>query len=470
MKSNKYLLVVLSVFLISLVFIASASATDVNETTEVLSIDESTNILNNGTDALDYSSDNTVSNDNIAVNPKTDIIVRADNVTKYYGGLEMFGVSVSETHPFADESGNYTIEFPIAGVSVNITINGVTYTRFTGGIILTDTPGSTGIPLNLNSGVYGVTVDVENITVQSLVTILSTVNGTDVVKMYGNGTKYYATFIDTNGKYLADGTDVKFNINGIEYIRKIAGGKGQAGLNINLPQGEYLITTINPVNSEMHANNITVLPTIVDNRDITKYYRNGTQYSVKVLGADGKVVGNGEIVTFNINGVFYNRTTNETGHAKLNINLNPGEYIITAEYKGCKVSNKIKVKSILSAEDLTKKYGTPDQFKAKLVDGEGNPLANATVTFNVNGVFYNRTTGSEGIAKLNINLMQGKYIITSTYNRCYISNKITVIPAVIGPGIYVPEDAKLIHEEEDSLIYDNGMEVMKNNSDESIAV
>ena len=104
------------------------------------------------------------------------------------------------------------------------------------------------------------------------------------------------------------------------------------------------------------------------------------------------------------------------------------------------------------------------------MDGEGNPLANATVTFNVNGVFYNRTTGSDGIAKLNINLMQGKYIITSTYNRCYISNKITVIPAVIGPGIYVPEDAKLIHEEEDNLIYDNGMEVMKNNSDESIAV
>jgi len=195
---------------------------------------------------------------------------------------------------------------------------------------------------------------------------------------------------------------------------------------IAITSQKYLITTINPVNSEMHANNITVLPTIVDNRDITKYYRNGTQYSVKVLGADGKVVGNGEIVTFNINGVFYNRTTNETGHAKLNINLNPGEYIITAEYKGCKVSNKIKVKSILSAEDLTKKYGTPDQFKAKLVDGEGNPLANTNVTFNINGVFYNRTTDSDGIAKLNINLMQGKYIITSSYNECYISNKITV--------------------------------------------
>ena len=160
----------------------------------------------------------------------------------------------------------------------------------------------------------------------------------------------------------------------------------------------------------------------------------------------------------------------EKGHEVTLFNRKRKEYPKIKEYKGCKVSNKIKVKSILSAEDLTKKYGTPDQFKAKLVDGEGNPLANATVTFNVNGVFYNRTTGSDGIAKLNINLMQGKYIITSTYNRCYISNKITVIPAVIGPGIYVPEDAKLIHEEEDSLIYDNGMEVMKNNSDESIAV
>ncbi|WP_296885544.1 hypothetical protein, partial [uncultured Methanobrevibacter sp.] len=58
--------------------------------------------------------------------------------------------------------------------------------------------------------------------------------------------------------------------------------------------------------------------------------------------------------------------------------------------------------------------------------GEGNPLANTNVTFNINGVFYNRTTDSDGIAKLNIRLMPGEYIITSSYNECYISNKITV--------------------------------------------
>lgn len=60
-----------------------------------------------------------------------------------------------------------------------------------------------------------------------------------------------------------------------------------------------------------------------------------------------------------------------------------------------------------------------------LVDGLGNPLSGATISFNINGVFYNRTTDG-GVAKLNINLMAGEYIITSTYNDLNISNKITI--------------------------------------------
>ena len=38
---------------------------------------------------------------------------------------------------------------------------------------------------------------------------------------------------------------------------------------------------------------------------------------------------------------------------------------------------------------------------------------------------YNRITGSEGMAKLNINLMPGEYIITSSYNGSSIGNKLT---------------------------------------------
>ena len=210
------------------------------------------------------------------------------------------------------------------------------------------------------------------------------------------------------------------------YDRKITGNGGLAKLNINLDQGEYIITVINRNTSEMTANTITVIPRIIENSNITKYFRNATQYTVKVIGDDGNPGGAGEVVKFNINGVFYERTTNESGIAKLNINLNPGDYIITAEYNGSSVSNSIKVLPVLTGEDLTKKYGDSTPFEAKLVDGEGNPYSNQTVEFNINGVFYYRTTDSDGVAKLNINLQAGEYIITSSYEYAITSNKITV--------------------------------------------
>ena len=110
----------------------------------------------------------------------------------------------------------------------------------------------------------------------------------------------------------------------------------------------------------------------------------------------------------------------------MNINLNPGDYIITAEYAGCKVSNKIKVLPTIKAQDLTKKYGVSSPFTATLLDGTGKALANEKVSFNINGVFYTRTTDADGIAKLNINLQAGKYIITSSYNGLNIANTVTV--------------------------------------------
>lgn len=72
------------------------------------------------------------------------------------------------------------------------------------------------------------------------------------------------------------------------------------------------------------------------------------------------------------------------------------------------------------------KYKDGSKFTAKVVDGQGKPYPNQNVTFNVNGVFYTRTTNTNGEAKLNINLMAGEYIITSGYNGAYTSNKITI--------------------------------------------
>ena len=336
-------------------------------------------------------------------------IIKAPDVTKYFRGSERFVVTVT------DYQGS-----PLANKTVVININGASYTRNT------DANGTASIALGLNSGVYNATVTVDSNTINSVVTILPTVNGSDVVKMYRNATQYYATFLDSEGKYLADGTVVRFNINGVMYDRMVSGGKGLARLNINLEQGKYIITTMNTVTGENTANNITVLSLITENRDVTKYYRNATQYTVKVLGEDGKAVGAGVTVRFNINGVFYERQTDASGIAKLNINLQAGDYIITAEYNGCMVSNNIKILPILNATDVSMKYRDGTQFKANLVDGQGKPCVNQVVTFNINGVFYNRITDASGQAKLNINLMPGEYIITSSYNGSSIANTIKI--------------------------------------------
>ena len=315
---------------------------------------------------------------------------------------------------------------PLANKDIIFEINGVNYTR------VSDDKGIARIAINLDAGEYPVNVYYNGSPTQApsdtsvTVTVLSTVNGTDITKIFRNGTQYYATFRDGQGNYLADGTEVTFNINGVMYHRKVSGNKGLARLNINLDPGNYILTAINPVNGEMASNNITVLAQITENKDLVKYFRNDSQYRVKVLDSKGNAVGANQKVVFNINGVMYERFTDKDGYAQLKINLNPGDYVITADYNGSMVSNNIKVLPIITASDLVKKHGGPEPFKASIVDGQGKPVVGQNVTFNINGVMYNRLSDSNGVAKLNINLNAGEYIITSMYNNASIGNHVTV--------------------------------------------
>lgn len=312
----------------------------------------------------------------------------------------------------------------IAGATVTITINGVKYNR------VTDKDGKFSMAINLNAGNYLINIKFDSNSKQvgseanSNILIKSTISSRDIVKMFRNGTQYYVVFYDSHGNLLKN-TAVKFNINGVWYTRT-TNAVGTAHLNINLNPGIYVITAVNPVNGEQLGNNITVLSLFDENNDLVKYFKNDSHYKVKVIKQDGSVAGAGEEVTFNINGVFYKRTTDINGYATLKINLNAGNYIITAIYKDCMVSNKITVKPILFGADLSMNYKDGSKFKVTLLDGQGKPYANQNVTFNINGVFYNRGTDINGIASLNINLMPGKYIITSSYNGAAISNTISI--------------------------------------------
>ncbi|WP_407424714.1 Ig-like domain repeat protein [Methanobrevibacter sp.] len=342
----------------------------------------------------------------------TDYGVRlyADNVEKYMGGPQRLYIYLKDKY---DSS--------LVGEKVAVTVNGQTYYP-----IVKDT-GYASLAINLGPGEYNVNVKYDgkfdNAKCDAKVLVKTTLSAQDIVKYYKNDTQFYASFLDKNGNTLKN-SNVQFNINGVFYTRT-TDKNGVAKLNINLNPGKYIITSINLDTGEMMANSILVKSVLVENNDLVKYYRNDSQYTVKVLDGQGNPL-KGAKVDFNINGVFYTRTTNESGIAKLNINLYPDVYIITATYNGQSVSNKIKVLTRLVSSDLSMEYKDGSKFKVTVLDGQGKISSGENVTFNINGVFYNRTTDNNGMAALTINLMPGKYIITSYWESYTKFNYITV--------------------------------------------
>ena len=269
--------------------------------------------------------------------------------------------------------------------------------------------------INLGNGWTDITLENQTFSLKVYTKDLS-IYTQDLIKIYKNDSKFEANVDNV-------GVNVTFEINGRTYVR-VTDINGTASIAINLNPGKYTIKT--SYNGNSVENYIEVLPTLyADN--LVKYFRNASQFYVSLIDGEGNPVA-GVNITMNINGVFYQRVTNENGTARLNINLNPGEYILTAidPLTGLQMSYNITVLPTLDASDLVMTYKDGSTFNVTVLDGQGNPLADAVVTFNINGVFYNRTTDSEGIARLNINLMAGEYIITSEYDELRISNTITI--------------------------------------------
>lgn len=339
-------------------------------------------------------------------------VLEAENVVMYYRDGTRFAVVLRDIY------GN-----PLANMNVTISINGRNYVK------QSDENGTASLGLNLESKNYTVVTTFGGNSKyfgtrsNNTVSILSTLLSKDIVKYYRNGTQFYATVLDFKGNPLAN-TTVTFNINGVFY-NKTTDENGTAKLNIWLRPGKYIITIFNLVTGEQAGNNVTVLSKIVENYDLVKYYKNASKFSVKILDSQGYPV-EGTIVTFNINGVFYYKETDSNGIASLAINLRPGKYVITTMYGQYDVGNNVTVLPTLQTSDLKMKYLDGSAFNARVVDGQGNPLANQIVTFNVNGVFYNKVTNDEGIASLNIRLMKGEYIITSIYNGFETGNTIKI--------------------------------------------
>ena len=384
-------------------------------------IDGTANVIVSGLSAGDYNITTVYSGDakydsmtkkgNVTVIPNINVNLDVSDVEMFYhDGTRLIA-------KLTDFQGK-----PIVNATIYFSINGVTYAK------TTDANGTASMGLNLDSNVYPVTVTYNGsafyskISKNITVTINSSIIADDLVKMYQNATRFYAKFMGSDGKVLAN-TQVKFNIHGVFYT-KTTNNDGVADLGIMLRPGTYILTAYNPVTGEQQGFNITVKSLIVQN-DLTKYYMNASKFQATIYDKNGSLAVN-KNVTFNIHGVFYTRTTDENGVVSLGISLRPGEYVITTMYEGLDLGNTVTVLPTLVTHDLNMKYMDGSNFTAQTLDGQGNPLANQNVSFNVNGVFYHKVTDDNGFASLTIRLMSGKYIITSSWNDFQTGNNITI--------------------------------------------
>ncbi len=217
--------------------------------------------------------------------------------------------------------------------NITFKVNGVSYVRDV------NESGFAKLNINLKPGIYTIESFTHNYQFNKTITVLPTIIADNLVKYYKNDSQFYVKLVDFNNDSVAS-QNVTFNINGVFYTRQ-TNDDGIACLNINLNPGEYIITVIDPLTGLQMSYNITVLP-VLYGMDVISYYGGTYDYLVKLVDEKGNALPN-QIITFNINGLIYNSTTDAEGEARLFVSLMPGRYIVTAKYLSSEISNNIVI-------------------------------------------------------------------------------------------------------------------------------
>ena len=360
------------------------------------------------------------------VEPIDNSTIIGHDLVKYYKNDSQYEVQVFDE--------NHT---KLNNTNVEFTINGNTYLRNV-------SDGIARMNINLNPGEYQITARncYDNASVTNNITVLTSIISSDLCKYFKNASQFEATLLNGTGNPEAD-VNVTININGVLY-KRTSSKNGIAKLNINLDPGTYVLTLQREDTGLKMSSNVTVLSTLLC-EDLTKYYKNASQFKATLLDENGNLQANSK-VTININGVYYKRTSDKNGTVNFNINLDPAKYVLTVERddNGQRMSANVNVLNTLYCNNLVKYYRNGSQINAKLLDDEGKPLANTMLSFNINGIFYNRQTDSEGIATLAINLQPGNYILTAERmdNHLKKSANIKVLPKLTGRDVNTCTEGK----------------------------
>ena len=335
-------------------------------------------------------------------------------------------IIVNDFETYCQSGESYTIQLvdqngiPIKSAIVDIAIESMgNYT------CQTDGNGVVLIPIKLDAGRYNVSVkfkgDATHFSSQANagITVNSSIAFTNA--QYALNSNYIILL-----KGNVSGKPVSITIDDVLY--EVTAEEGRMTMKINLKNGFHIINVTNPFTGEMQSQSIMVVPRLTDNSNIAMYYGANQVYSLKAYDDYGKIVGAGEMLTFNIAGKNYNVKTDKNGVAFLKLNqFKAKTYTITATYNGYKVSNKITIKPTLITKNKSAKKGKTVKFTAKLLNSNGKILKGKKITFKIKNKKYTAKTNKKGIATIKIKKLKvGKYKIISKYGKLQNVNKIKI--------------------------------------------
>jgi hypothetical protein len=154
---------------------------------------------------------------------------------------------------------------------------------------------------------------------------------------------------------------------------------------------------------------------------------NGTNFNAYLQDSNGNPI-YGENVSFISDFANYTSKTTSTGRARLKINLTSGEYSFVVLFNGSEIYNpsqknvtitvfKNKVKWSLESS----KVYQGNYISVYLKNAFGKAFKNQTILFIINGKTYNKTTDSEGRARLKIKLNPKTYNLTICYQDIHLT-------------------------------------------------
>lgn len=401
---------------------------------------------------VNATNNNTITNSNLN-NSTNNLVLQIELNTQ--NNLSSTEIQVSNTNQTYNQGESLKLNLSSNNVSLNNKNITLTLSNNIGSksyYLQTDSNGTSLLPITLYPGTYNINytfngdesyLPYSGFTILTVNKINTQSTTTNISITYNAGKTFDVNLTDENNQTLNNQIiNITLSLGSLSKTYSIYTDiNGKASLPINLYPNTYTITynyygtkIYNPNNgtAKLVITKVNTTLTLNNNLNIGK----GDYLNLSLYSSNGNPI-NSQYISITLSNSknqskTYNILTNSNGIAKLQLNLNYGEYYLYYIFSGTTAyypSNNgncsfIINGTIIKANDLVLDYPGYQYFNINLTDGFNNPLINKTVNLLLNNNSYNLTTDENGIAKLNIIANAGTYPAKFTYtnNDSYFSS------------------------------------------------